>query len=372
MLWPVDDGHHPVGVVRLGKARVGLAQVDEIDEPAPSGYSSQRHRCVDRSTGAAESRFDIHEHYARSHHFDLRLERDGVLWSWAVPKGMPTDPSRNRLAVRVEDHELSHLGFQDPTPVRRDGENTVRVQIWDKGTYRTESFSEDKLVVKPVGQRLRSRYAIFRTDGQNWLVHLIAPHHGWPRGRSTAQTGRTSPVAVGARHCSSRAASPSTGSQPETQRRCHGVSTERGSQMRRTQSTASTAGTPAPIAITASAVPVRPTARFARHLHPPQFGSLQRRQQSLHPTGPIRGQPVVGPANPLVRPSDSLWAPRPQIHTEVRVLEGARSVKSKTPDLGPVRHHDDTRAVGPYPRVGHPECQLHSVAGESLRGCPVA
>ncbi|MCP3855401.1 MAG: hypothetical protein GY698_11805, partial [Actinomycetia bacterium] len=214
MLGPVDDGHHPVGVIRLGKARVGLAQVDEIDEPAPSGYSSQRHRCVDRSTGAAESRFDIHEHYARSHHFDLRLERDGVLWSWAAPKGMPTDPSRHRLAVRVEDHELSHLGFQDPTPVRRDGENTVRVQIWDKGTYRTESLSEDKLVVEPVGQRLRSRYAIFRTDGQNWLVHLIAPTTVGHVGAQPRETGRTSPVAVGARHCSSRAASPSTGSQP--------------------------------------------------------------------------------------------------------------------------------------------------------------
>ena len=62
-------------------------------------------------------RFVIQEHYARSHHFDLRLERDGVLVSWAVPKGMPTDTKKNRLAMRVDDHDLSHLDVEDETPV---------------------------------------------------------------------------------------------------------------------------------------------------------------------------------------------------------------------------------------------------------------
>lgn len=100
-----------------------------------------------------------------------------MLWSSAVPKGMPTDPSRNRLAVRVGDHELSHLGFEDPAPVPGAGDDAVRVLIWDEGTYRTESLSEDKLVVELVGQRLRGRYAIFRTDTDNWLIHLMAPHH---------------------------------------------------------------------------------------------------------------------------------------------------------------------------------------------------
>jgi bifunctional non-homologous end joining protein LigD len=64
-------------------------------------------------------RYVIQEHYATRHHFDLRLERDGVLLSWAVPKGMPTDPKQNRLAIRVEDHALSHLDHEDPTPVPR-------------------------------------------------------------------------------------------------------------------------------------------------------------------------------------------------------------------------------------------------------------
>ena len=60
-------------------------------------------------------RFVIQEHYARSHHFDLRLEREGVLISWAVPKGMPTDTKKNRLAMRVDDHDMSHLDLEDVT-----------------------------------------------------------------------------------------------------------------------------------------------------------------------------------------------------------------------------------------------------------------
>ncbi|MBA2344395.1 MAG: ATP-dependent DNA ligase, partial [Rubrobacter sp.] len=62
-------------------------------------------------------RFVIQEHYARSDHFDLRLERDGVLVSLAVPKGMPEDTRKNRLAMRVDDHDLSHLDLVDDTPV---------------------------------------------------------------------------------------------------------------------------------------------------------------------------------------------------------------------------------------------------------------
>jgi bifunctional non-homologous end joining protein LigD len=122
-----------------------------------------------------ELRFVIHEHYARSHHFDLRLEQGGVLWSWAVPKGMPTDPDHNRLAVRVEDHALNHLDHEDPTPVPEAGDDAVRVRIWDQGTYRTVRTSPDKLVVDLNGRRIQGRYAVFRTDGDHWMVHLMNP-----------------------------------------------------------------------------------------------------------------------------------------------------------------------------------------------------
>ena len=90
-------------------------------------------------------RFVIQEHYARSHHFDLRLERDGVLVSWAVPKGIPTDTTKNRLAIRVEDHDMSHLDLVDETPVEG-VPGAVKKSIWDSGTYEVEQ-SDDEMVI---------------------------------------------------------------------------------------------------------------------------------------------------------------------------------------------------------------------------------
>ena len=127
----------------------------------------------------AEQRFVIHEHYASTHHFDLRLEREGTLWSWAVPKGMPSDPKANRLAVRVEDHHLDHIDFVDPTPVPDAPAGTIAKSIWDHGTYRDVRISEDssgaidKLVIDMIGERLDARYAIFCTGGVNWIIHLM-------------------------------------------------------------------------------------------------------------------------------------------------------------------------------------------------------
>ena len=120
-------------------------------------------------------RFVIQEHYARSHHFDPRLERGGFLVSWAVPKGMPTDIKKNRLAMRVEDHALSHLHFEDATPVAGGPEGAVRKSIWDSGTYTPERFDDDEVIFVLHGRRLRSRYAIFRTGGKSWLVHMMKP-----------------------------------------------------------------------------------------------------------------------------------------------------------------------------------------------------
>lgn len=119
-----------------------------------------------------EQRFVIHEHYARTHHFDLRLEREGTLWSWAVPKGMPTDPKRNRLAVRVEDHHLDHIDFEDHDPVPN-VPGAVRKSIWDHGLYQVHRSEPDKLVVVLRGTKLDDRYAIFRTGGNDWMIHLM-------------------------------------------------------------------------------------------------------------------------------------------------------------------------------------------------------
>jgi bifunctional non-homologous end joining protein LigD len=119
-------------------------------------------------------RFVIQEHHARSHHFDLRLERDGVLVSWAVPKGMPESTQKNRLAMRVDDHDLSHLDLTDETPVES-VPGAMRKSIWDRGTYEAEEFGEEMVVVRLRGSRLDGRYAIFRTGGKNWLVHKMKP-----------------------------------------------------------------------------------------------------------------------------------------------------------------------------------------------------
>ena len=118
-------------------------------------------------------RFVIQEHYATSHHFDLRLEKDGVLVSWAVPKGVPDDTKKNRLAMRVGDHDLSHLDVVDETPVEG-VPGAVRKSIWDGGTYEAEEFGEEMAIVRLRGRRLEGRYAIFRA-GKNWLVHKMKP-----------------------------------------------------------------------------------------------------------------------------------------------------------------------------------------------------
>jgi bifunctional non-homologous end joining protein LigD len=117
-------------------------------------------------------RFVIQEHYARSHHFDLRLERNGVLVSWALPRGMPTDTKKNRLAMRVDDHGMPHLDLVDDRPVEG-VPGAVAKSIWDRGTYEAEQFDDEMVIVAMRGERLDGRYAIFRTGGTNWLVHLM-------------------------------------------------------------------------------------------------------------------------------------------------------------------------------------------------------
>ena len=118
-------------------------------------------------------RFVIQEHYATSHHFDLRLEKDGTLVSWAVPKGMPENTKKNRLAMRVDDHDLSHLEAVDETPVEG-VPGAVKKSIWDSGTYEAEEFGDEMVIVTFHGRRLDGRYSIFRA-GKNWLVHKIKP-----------------------------------------------------------------------------------------------------------------------------------------------------------------------------------------------------
>jgi bifunctional non-homologous end joining protein LigD len=118
-------------------------------------------------------RFVVQEHHARRLHWDFRLEHDGVLVSWAVPKGVPADPKKNHLAVHVEDHPLDYIDFAGVIPAGNYGAG--KVSIWDHGTYEIEKWSDREVMVILDGKRLHGRYVLFRTNGENWMIHRMDP-----------------------------------------------------------------------------------------------------------------------------------------------------------------------------------------------------
>ncbi len=125
-------------------------------------------------------KFVIQEHHARRLHYDFRLERDGVLVSWAVPKNLPDTPSVNHLAVHTEDHPMEYLTFAGEIPKGEYGGG--KVIVWDTGTYETEKFNDNspdgptkggEVIVTLRGDRISGRYALIQTDGKNWLAHRM-------------------------------------------------------------------------------------------------------------------------------------------------------------------------------------------------------
>ena len=114
--------------------------------------------------------FVIHEHHARRLHYDLRLERDGVLKSWAVPKGPPESQGEKHLAVQVEDHPLEYGTFEGTIPEGQYGAGTVK--IWDKGLYEPLVWGDNKIEILMKGDKLEGRYVLvrFKKAGENnWL-----------------------------------------------------------------------------------------------------------------------------------------------------------------------------------------------------------
>ncbi|WP_198663277.1 non-homologous end-joining DNA ligase [Jiangella endophytica] len=116
-------------------------------------------------------RFVVQEHHARRLHWDLRLEHEGVLASWALPRGFPRTPDENRLAVRTDDHPLEFLTFDGEIPAGQYGGGALT--IWDSGTYEAEKFQDDKVVARLHGERVRGRFALFRTRGDDWMIHRM-------------------------------------------------------------------------------------------------------------------------------------------------------------------------------------------------------
>jgi bifunctional non-homologous end joining protein LigD len=118
-------------------------------------------------------RFVVQEHHARRLHWDLRLEKDGVGVSWAVPKGIPPDPKKNHLAVHVEDHPLEYFKFAGEIPKGEYGGG--QVMIWDSGTYETVKWTDREVMVEFHGERLNGRYVLFQTRGNDWMIHRMDP-----------------------------------------------------------------------------------------------------------------------------------------------------------------------------------------------------
>ncbi|NIO23148.1 MAG: hypothetical protein GTN38_03935 [Candidatus Aenigmarchaeota archaeon] len=114
--------------------------------------------------------FVVHEHHARNLHWDLRLEMDGVLKSFAIPKEPPTKPKVKRLAIQVEDHELSYAKFEGKIP---EGYGAGKVKIWDKGTFEIVDRKDWKIVLKFKGKKLKGEYVILRfkkAGEKDWLI----------------------------------------------------------------------------------------------------------------------------------------------------------------------------------------------------------
>jgi bifunctional non-homologous end joining protein LigD len=146
---------------------------------ADSGAGGAVQAGGDRGVGGEprHQRFVVQEHHATRLHWDLRLEHDGVLASWAVPNGIPPDPKENRLAVHTEDHPLEYLDFQGEIPAGEYGAGTMR--IWDSGTYELHKWEERKVEVTFHGGRLRGRYGMFPigrgSDSNDWMIHRMEP-----------------------------------------------------------------------------------------------------------------------------------------------------------------------------------------------------
>jgi DNA ligase D-like protein (predicted 3'-phosphoesterase) len=167
-----------------GKAKSMLAEYErKRDFSRTSEPSAKRRR--KRAPKRRHPRFTIQKHAATSLHYDFRLEVDGVLASWAVPKGPSTNPADKRLAMRTEDHPMEYLEFEGVIPKGEYGAGPVIV--WDRGVFENisetrrgqkltleEAIQKGDVKVFLLGEKIRGAYALVRTrpqgDREQWLL----------------------------------------------------------------------------------------------------------------------------------------------------------------------------------------------------------
>lgn len=174
--------------------------LESSPEPGSSGK---------KSSSGSNPIFVIQKHDSSNLHYDFRLEIDGTLKSWAVPKGPSTDPSEKRLAVPVEDHPMEYADFEGVIPEGHYGAGTV--MIWDKGTYQNlkkgdgntipveKCYENGRLEIFLEGEKISGGYALIRTNNMddNWLLIKMDDDHADARRNPTntenksVKTGRT-------------------------------------------------------------------------------------------------------------------------------------------------------------------------------------
>ena len=126
-----------------------------------------------RELETATGRFVVQEHDSSRLHWDFRLELDGVLKSWAVPKIPPLKLGVRRLAVAVEDHDIDYINFEGTIPEGNYGSGTVK--IWDKGIFLIESKKPNKIVFEIQGKKMKGKYVLvqFTNETKNWLLFRL-------------------------------------------------------------------------------------------------------------------------------------------------------------------------------------------------------
>ena len=118
-------------------------------------------------TSTKPKKYCIQFHKASHDHYDLRLELDNVAKSWALPKEPPSKEGIKRLAIQVNDHDISYMDFEGVIPEGSYGAGSVK--IWDTGTWDPESVKDNKIVAIINGKKLKGRYTLVKMKGNNWL-----------------------------------------------------------------------------------------------------------------------------------------------------------------------------------------------------------
>ncbi|MDV8147591.1 ATP-dependent DNA ligase [Arthrobacter sp. B10-11] len=201
-----EAGH---GTADGGSGDPRLEKYRSMRDPGgtPEPFSADRHR-ADPGAGTIRERFVIQEHHASRLHYDFRLERDGVLVSWALPKGVPASGTQNHLAVQTEDHPMDYLDFAGTIPKGQYGAGTV--SIWDHGYYECDKWIAGKEVIATLtgadggGLGGTKKFALIRTsrdsdqqhgaEQSQWLIHLMdrKPHAAPPAPRAPSATKKPS------------------------------------------------------------------------------------------------------------------------------------------------------------------------------------